>query len=385
MRKRKVTYPVARTSRRPAPTDTPEVTYVRPSVVAIDVNAQSGREGITIGRRVRIVGGGLYSGEIAVVESMPGGLIPSALVRTEAGRTRRVRTIDLEPVGRGRDRAPGRERRAVEARARGRPRRRLIATGASAEDAPHSGLARALQPGGSHPRLDPCPAQRRRPPPRPRPSPTTRPSRSPRRTRRVSARSCSCTACGCSRTAGNRWAARFEEAGYTAVMPHWPDDPETVAEAKADPGVFAHKGVGQVADHVDEVIKGLTTKPAVIGHSFGGLLAQIDRRPRTLGGDRRHRSRAVPGRAAAADLRAQVGVSPCSPTRPTTTGPIPLTYEQFRYAFANAVEENEAHELYETYAVPASGRAALPGRDRQLQPVDRGQGQDARTPSAARC
>lgn len=101
MRKRKVTYPVARTSRRPAPTDTPEVTYVRPSVVAIDVNAQSGREGITLGRRVRIIGGGLYSGEIAIVESMPGGLIPSALVRTEAGRTRRVRTIDLEPVGEG--------------------------------------------------------------------------------------------------------------------------------------------------------------------------------------------------------------------------------------------------------------------------------------------
>src|SRR5487761_264414 len=72
-----------------------------------------------------------------------------------------------------------------------------------------------------------------------------------------------------------RWAAVFEEAGYTALTPGWPDDPETVAEAKAHPEVFAHKTVGQVADHYAEVIGQLKKKPAVIGHSFGGLLTQI--------------------------------------------------------------------------------------------------------------
>src|SRR3982074_1395691 len=72
-----------------------------------------------------------------------------------------------------------------------------------------------------------------------------------------------------------RWAEVFEEAGYTAVTPGWPDDPETVQEANANPEVFAHKTVGQVADHFDEVIRKLKKKPAVIGHSFGGLLAQI--------------------------------------------------------------------------------------------------------------
>jgi hypothetical protein len=66
--------------------------------VAIDLKAGAGREGIKIGSKVRIIGTGLYSGEAAVVESLPGGVIPSALVRTEAGRTRRVRTIDLEPI-----------------------------------------------------------------------------------------------------------------------------------------------------------------------------------------------------------------------------------------------------------------------------------------------
>jgi len=73
----------------------------------------------------------------------------------------------------------------------------------------------------------------------------------------------------------DRWAAVFEEAGFTAVKPGWPDDPETVADAKAHPEVFAGKKVGQVADHIDAVIRGLSTKPAVIGHSFGGLLTQI--------------------------------------------------------------------------------------------------------------
>jgi len=73
----------------------------------------------------------------------------------------------------------------------------------------------------------------------------------------------------------DRWATLFEEAGYTALTPGWPDDPETVAEANAHPEVFAHKSVGQVADHYEEVIGKLEKKPAVIGHSFGGLLTQI--------------------------------------------------------------------------------------------------------------
>jgi non-heme chloroperoxidase len=73
----------------------------------------------------------------------------------------------------------------------------------------------------------------------------------------------------------DRWAKMFEEAGYTALTPGWPDDPETVEEAREHPEVLAHKTVGQVADHFEAVIHGLKRKPAVIGHSFGGLLAQI--------------------------------------------------------------------------------------------------------------
>src|SRR6266699_6499585 len=73
----------------------------------------------------------------------------------------------------------------------------------------------------------------------------------------------------------DRWRERFEAAGYATVAPGWPDDPETVAEAKAHPETFAHKTIGQVADHFAGVIGQLKKKPVVIGHSFGGLLTQI--------------------------------------------------------------------------------------------------------------
>src|SRR4249919_646741 len=73
----------------------------------------------------------------------------------------------------------------------------------------------------------------------------------------------------------DRWAVVFEDAGYTALTPGWPDDPETVEEANANPEVFAGKSVGDVADHFEAIIRTLDRKPAVIGHSFGGLLTQI--------------------------------------------------------------------------------------------------------------
>jgi pimeloyl-ACP methyl ester carboxylesterase len=165
----------------------------------------------------------------------------------------------------------------------------------------------------------------------------------------------------------DRWATVFEEAGFTALTPGWPDDPETVQEANAHPEVFAHKTVGQVADHYDEIIRGLNRKPAVIGHSFGGLLAQI-----------------VAGRGLAA---ATVAIDPApfrgvlplplsalKSSRPVLGNPanrnraVPLTYDQFRFAFANAVGEDEAKGLYETYAVPASGAPLFQAATANLNP-----------------
>jgi non-heme chloroperoxidase len=152
----------------------------------------------------------------------------------------------------------------------------------------------------------------------------------------------------------DRWAAVFEAAGFTALTPGWPDDPETVEEANAHPEVFAHKTVKQVADHFDEIIRKLTKKPAIIGHSFGGLLTQI------LAG------RGLAAVSVAIDPAPFRGVLPLPISALKSSAPVlgnpanrnravPLTYDQFRFAFANAVSEEEAKELYDTYAVPASG------------------------------
>jgi pimeloyl-ACP methyl ester carboxylesterase len=165
----------------------------------------------------------------------------------------------------------------------------------------------------------------------------------------------------------DRWATAFEEAGFTALTPGWPDDPETVAEAKANPDVFAHKTVGQVADHFDEVIHRLDKKPAVIGHSFGGLLAQI------LAG------RGLAAASVAIDPAPFRGVLPLpisalKASSPVLTNPanygraVPLTYEQFRFAFANAVSEEEAKQLYETFAVPAPGAPLFQAATANLNP-----------------
>jgi len=164
----------------------------------------------------------------------------------------------------------------------------------------------------------------------------------------------------------DRWAKLFEGAGFAALTPGWPDDPDTVQEAKAHPDVFAKKSVGQVANHFDELISGLARKPAVIGHSFGGLLTEI-----------------LAGRGLSA---ASVAISP-APFRgvlplpisalrsasPALRNPgnrnraVPLTYDQFHYSFANAVGE-EAKQLYEKFAVPAPGKPLFQAAAANLNP-----------------
>jgi non-heme chloroperoxidase len=152
----------------------------------------------------------------------------------------------------------------------------------------------------------------------------------------------------------DRWAALFQEAGYAPVSPGWPDDPGTVAEAAAHPEVFAGKTIGQVANHYSTVIGTLDRKPAVIGHSFGGLLAEI------VAG------RGQSAATVAVDAAPFRGVLPLPLSSLKAAFPVlgnpanrrravPLTFNQFRFAFANAVSEDEARQLYGAFAVPASG------------------------------
>jgi len=159
----------------------------------------------------------------------------------------------------------------------------------------------------------------------------------------------------------------FETAGYVALTPGWPDDPATVTDAREHPEVFAGKGIGEIADYEEAIIRQLDRKPVIIGHSFGGLLTMI-----------------LAGRGLAA---ASVAISP-APFRGVLPLPIaalrtasvalrnpanwnravPLTYEQFRYSFANAVGEDEAKELYLGYSVPGAGEPLFQAAAANLNP-----------------
>jgi non-heme chloroperoxidase len=165
----------------------------------------------------------------------------------------------------------------------------------------------------------------------------------------------------------DRWAEVFQGAGYAPISPGWPDDPETVDEANAHPEVMAGKTVGQVADHYAEIIGKLDKQPAIVGHSFGGLLAEI------LAG------RGLSNATVAIDAAPFQGVLPLPVSTLRSAGPvlknpanyhkaIPLTFEQFRYAFANAVTEEEAHQLYSEFAVPAPGAPLFQGAVANFNP-----------------
>ena len=156
----------------------------------------------------------------------------------------------------------------------------------------------------------------------------------------------------------DRWAAVFEEAGYAPVTPAWPDDPETVEQARARPEVFARKTIGQIADHTAEVIGKLTRKPAVMGHSTGGLLAQM------IAG------RGLSAATVAIDPGPFRGVLPLPisalrSAMPVLKNPlnrgraVTLTLDQFKYGWANALSDEEAKQLYETYHVAAPGVALI--------------------------
>src|SRR3712207_5167811 len=165
----------------------------------------------------------------------------------------------------------------------------------------------------------------------------------------------------------DRWTEAFEDAGYVALTPSWPDDPETTEEARANPEAFAGKTVGRLAEHHEAYIEALDRKPVIVGHSFGGTLAQI-----------------LAGRGLAA---ASVAIDP-APFRGVLPLPIPalksasavlrnpanrgraveLSYDQFRYAFANAVSDDEAMRLYDEFHVPGAGAPIFQAANANLNP-----------------
>ncbi|MGI8334803.1 alpha/beta hydrolase [Actinomadura scrupuli] len=156
-------------------------------------------------------------------------------------------------------------------------------------------------------------------------------------------------------TSWNPWVELFREAGYEPLAPGWPGDPDTVEEARANPESIADHGIDDVVTHYAKIIDGLPTKPILIGHSFGGMIAQ-----KLLGQD-------LAAAAVAIDAAQIKGVLPLPLSALRSTLPVfknpankhkavSLTAEQFRYAFGNAVSEEESRELYDRWAIPAPGK-----------------------------
>ena len=165
----------------------------------------------------------------------------------------------------------------------------------------------------------------------------------------------------------DNWRTFFEGQGFTTIAPGWPDDPETVEQAKHNPEVFAQKRIKDVTDYYGDAIRQLKMKPIVIGHSFGGLIAQ------------RIAGQGVAAVTVAIDPAPFRGVLPLplsvlKSSSPVLGNPLNysravlLSYEQFRYAFANVVDETEAHELYEKYSVPGSARPIFQAATANLNP-----------------
>jgi non-heme chloroperoxidase len=163
------------------------------------------------------------------------------------------------------------------------------------------------------------------------------------------------------------WADLFRQAGYAPLTPDWPDDPDTVEAARAEPEILAGKSLSQIADHTTEVIEALNAKPALIGHSTGGLLAQM------LAG------RGLSAATVAIDPGIFRGVLPLPAATLRSAGPflinprtrgraLTLTFDQFTYSWANALDEEEARELYDRYHVAGSGLSLVQMGNANLNP-----------------
>jgi non-heme chloroperoxidase len=163
------------------------------------------------------------------------------------------------------------------------------------------------------------------------------------------------------------WADFFTQAGYAPLTPDWPDDPETIEVARAEPEVLARKTLDQIAGHTTEITRALDRKPAVMGHSTGGLLAQM------LAG------RGLSAATVAIDPGVFRGVLPLPLSVLRGVGPflvdprtrgraLTLTFDQFRYSWANALDEQEAKELYDAFHVAGSGIALVQMGNANLNP-----------------
>ena len=198
--------------------------------------------------------------------------------------------------------------------------------------------------------------------------------------------SCSSTVCGCTPPAGAPGSSCSGTAGYEPIAPGWPNEPRTVAAAREHPELVADIGI-------DEAVRALRRRsstqlsapPVIVGHSFGGLIAEKLLGQGIGAAARRHRPGPDQGRAAAAARRSCGPACPRSATPPTVHRAVSLTKKEFRFGFGNAVTEEESDELFEPWTIPVAGKTAVPGGGGQLRPALAGRGRHRQRDPRARC
>ena len=170
------------------------------------------------------------------------------------------------------------------------------------------------------------------------------------------------------------WLELFQEAGYAPTAPGWPGDLDTVEESRRDPSQVAGKGIDDVVDHYAGIIRGLAAPPIVIGHSFGGLIAQ-----RLLGQDLAAAAVAIDAAPIKGVLNLPVSalrVASIALRKPANRNlAISLTPEQFRYGFGNVLPAQESAELYDRWTVPVAGQATVRSRPGELHPAVASEGE----------
>jgi len=156
-------------------------------------------------------------------------------------------------------------------------------------------------------------------------------------------------------TSWTPWAELFSEAGYDPIAPGWPGDPDTVEAARANPDALADHGIDDVTRHYQAIIDTLPSRPILIGHSFGGMIAEkllgLDYGAAAIGIDAAQIKGVLPLPLSALHATLPVFKNPANKHKAVS-----LTAEQFRYSFGNAVSPEESDALYERWTIPAPGK-----------------------------
>ena len=167
------------------------------------------------------------------------------------------------------------------------------------------------------------------------------------------------------------WVARYESQGYRVISPAYPGFEVEVEALNADPSPVEALTVPAVIDHLEEILRGLSSPPIIIGHSAGGAFTQI-----LL--DHGFGAAGVALNSAPTEGVPVIPLTQVKSTFPVLKNPanrhraIRYDFEHWNYAFTNTFPEAEARALYERYAVPVSGSVVFEGALANVTPGHQG-------------